>query len=72
VSCYAKTSTAKSGDETWRPPPTDVVKFNIDGAFVDGHSKGRWGVVARTSGDVVVAARAGCSIAIHDAFLAEL
>ena len=31
-----------------------------------------WGVVARTSEGEIVAARAGCSDAVHDAFTAEL
>jgi ribonuclease HI len=35
-------------------------------------SHGGWGVVARTSDGKLVAARAGCSSAIHDAFTAEL
>jgi ribonuclease HI len=52
--------------------PRRGYKIQYCGAYVDGQQKGGWGVVARTSEGEVVAARAGCFGAIHDAFTTEL
>jgi hypothetical protein len=38
-------SNSHTSAEQWRPPPEGVIKFNIDGAFVDGRQQGGWGVV---------------------------
>ena len=49
-----------------------MVKFNLDGSFApDDHHVG-WGVVARTSDGVLVAARAGRKEYISDPFRAEV
>jgi ribonuclease HI len=57
---------------SWKPPDHDVLKFNIDGAFTPGHSHAGWGVIARDYRGEVVAATAGRSENITDAFQAEL
>ena len=73
ITCFGKQGgRPKQGDGVWQPPPDGVIKFNVDGAFVAGQTYGGWGVVARTSEGEIVAARAGCSDAVHDAFTAEL
>jgi hypothetical protein len=37
VNCYRKNASAKPGPQCWRPPQNEVIKFNVDGAFVEGH-----------------------------------
>ncbi|CAM0873789.1 unnamed protein product [Alopecurus aequalis] len=56
----------------WTPPEQDILKFNIDGAFTPGHSHAGWGVLARDHRGEVVAATAGRSEHVSDAFHAEL
>lgn len=56
----------------WHPPPTDIIKFNVDGAYVPGQSIGACGIVARNSIGEVIAARAGQVTHVHDAFSVEL
>ncbi|KQJ87215.1 hypothetical protein BRADI_4g09840v3 [Brachypodium distachyon] len=42
---------------SWKRPPTEFVKINIDGAFDAGTGHGGWGCLARDSdGDIVFAA----------------
>jgi ribonuclease HI len=73
LACYAKGSSIdKARGDRWIPPPEGVIKFNIDGAFVNGKFTGGWGVIARSTDGEVVAARAGNSSAIYDSFTAEL
>jgi ribonuclease HI len=57
---------------TWIAPTEDVLKFNIGGAFTMGHDHAGWGVVARGHRGKVVAANAGRSEHVSDAFHAEL
>ncbi|KAI8528203.1 hypothetical protein RHMOL_Rhmol12G0132300 [Rhododendron molle] len=46
-----KTSTPRQVRENrWTPPPSSVVKFNIDGAFKSSRSLAAFGVIARDSG----------------------
>ena len=73
LNCFAKKkeSTIPLAD-CCSPPDVDVIKFNVDGAYVEGQRKGGWGVVARTEKGQVVAAKAGCTDTIYDAFTAEL
>jgi hypothetical protein len=60
LTCFGNSiSNSQTSAEQWRPPPEGVIKFNIDGAFVDGRQQGGWGVVARTSDGEVVAASTG-------------
>lgn len=58
--------------DKWRPPAQDMVKFNVDGAFVPGELHAGWGAMARTSDGEVVGARAGRQELIQDAFAAEV
>jgi ribonuclease HI len=54
------------------PPEPDVLKVNIDGAFTPGHGHAGWGVVVRDHRGEVVAATAGRTEHVSDAFHAEL
>lgn len=56
----------------WRPPPEDMIKFNMDGAFTSGIEHAGWGVVARNSSGMVIHACAGRNDSVHDVFGAEL
>lgn len=53
--CFSKQQNAKvKAPHKWQNPPTEVIKFNVDGALVPGQSHGAWGIVARDStGEVV-------------------
>jgi hypothetical protein len=63
----------KTREQTiWTAPDQDVLKFNIDGAFSKGHNHAGWGVVVRDHRGDVVAATAGQSEYVSDAFHAEL
>jgi hypothetical protein len=73
LTCFRKeTGGVRSSNEKWRAPSQGIIKFNTDGAFVEGNLFGGWGVIARSEDGEVVAARAGKSDDIHDAFTAEL
>jgi hypothetical protein len=56
----------------WKPPGLDVLKFNTDGAFTPGENEAGWGVIVRDHRGEVVAATAGRSEHISDAFHVEL
>jgi ribonuclease HI len=56
----------------WIPPVQEVLKFNIDGAYTPGSNQAGWGVIARDNRGEVVAAGAGRSDHISDAFHSEL
>ncbi|XP_073355376.1 uncharacterized protein [Aegilops tauschii subsp. strangulata] len=45
---FGKDVKAKSNTR-WRPPPDDIIKLNVDGAFNAGDARAGWGVVARNS-----------------------
>jgi hypothetical protein len=71
--CFTKVEgTAGQRCMKWQPPPKDVIKFNVDGSYTEGIHAGGWGVVARDHDGAVIAAKASCSEAIHNAFTAEL
>ena len=56
----------------WKPPNPDVLKFNTDGAYTPGNNHVGWGVIVRDHQGETVAASAGCTEHIFDAFRAEL
>lgn len=62
----------KRKNSKWKPPATDMIKLNVDGAYTPGGSHAGWGIIARDSDGDVVQARAGRCDNIHDAFGAEL
>lgn len=58
----------------WNPPPPvdDMLKVNLDGAFVPGNSFSGWGVVVRDGSGQIITAKAGRKEHVHDAFAAEV
>jgi ribonuclease HI len=73
IEVLGKKSSDKHQEQiAWMPPDHDVLKFNIDGAFTPGHNIAGWGVIVRNHRGEVVAAMAGRSEYIADAFQAEL
>jgi len=56
--------------QCWSPPPPDVLKINIDGAFKESKS-GAWGFIIRNHEGATVLAGAGNVGPVHDALLAE-
>jgi hypothetical protein len=71
--CFTKDEgTAGRRCMKWQPPHEDVIKFNVDGSYTEGIRTEGWGVVARDHVGAVIAARAGCSDPIHNAFTAKL
>ena len=57
--CFCKTTSPPASAPCWSYPPEDMIKFNVDGAFIEDGMQGGWGVVARHHTGEVVAARAG-------------
>ncbi|RLM70024.1 hypothetical protein C2845_PM17G04350 [Panicum miliaceum] len=57
--------------EHWHPPPSDVLKINIDGAFHETDKSGAWGFLIRDCDGHGVLAGAGRLRAVHDALTAE-
>ncbi|XP_066395703.1 uncharacterized protein [Miscanthus floridulus] len=58
-------------EQRWRAPPTDFLKINSDGAFVQATFRGGWGFVIRDhQGDAVIAG-VGRLAAVPDALTAE-
>lgn len=56
---------------SWEPPPHEVVKINVDGAF-DAHSgQGGWGLICRDSGSDIMFMAAGSAHGLADALHAE-
>ena len=45
--CFCKTPTPPASAPRWTPPPRDMLKFNVDGGFVEDGMQGAWGVVVR-------------------------
>ena len=70
--CFCKTTSPPASAPRWSPPPEDMIKFNVDGAFIEDGMQGGWGVVARDHTGEVVAARAGRVDHAADAFSTEL
>ncbi|KAI5001739.1 hypothetical protein ZWY2020_026389 [Hordeum vulgare] len=44
---------------TWKRPPLDVVKVNIDASYYAGTGRGAWGSIARNDQGEFLAAKAG-------------
>ena len=57
--------------EKWVPPPPDVLKINVDGAFHAAEKVGGWGFVFRDCDGHGVLARSGRLSRVHDALTAE-
>jgi len=57
--CFCKTTSPPASAPRWSHPPEDMIKFNVDRAFIEDGMQGGWGVVARDHTGEVVAARAG-------------
>ncbi|XP_073360047.1 uncharacterized protein [Aegilops tauschii subsp. strangulata] len=57
---------------SWKPPPDDKIKLNVDGLHVPGETHAGWGVVARDAAGTVLCARAGRKEYVADAFAAEV
>lgn len=53
--------------DKWRPPQAEMVKINVDGAFVPGDDHAGWGAVVRTMDGAVVGARARRQEHVQDA-----
>jgi ribonuclease HI len=73
LQCLGKKATDRSVSQScWLPPVQDVLKFNLDGAYIAENNHSGWGVIARDHRGEVVVAGAGRSEHIADAFHAEL
>jgi ribonuclease HI len=49
----------KAIQSSWKPPPSDIYKINVDGAFHSDARAGGWGIVIRDKSGEVLAAGAG-------------
>jgi hypothetical protein len=58
-------------DKQWSPPPGEVLKINIDGAFRPESLNGAWGFVIRDHEGVGVIAGGSNIGPTHDALMAE-
>ncbi|KAF8650267.1 hypothetical protein HU200_064026 [Digitaria exilis] len=56
----------------WKPPKPDILKVNVDGAYLQSEKVGGWGYNVRTSDGDAVLAGAGRLPAVHDALCAEM
>jgi len=70
--CFCKTTCPPASVPRWSHPPEDMIKFNVDRAFIEDGMQGGWGVVARDHTGEVVAARAGRVDHAADAFNTKL
>jgi ribonuclease HI len=62
----------QQGQRKWKPPPPDVLKINIDGAFCVKERKGAWGfVICDTAGQGVLVGSGNLS-AVHDSLTVEV
>ena len=57
--------------QTLKPPPSDTVKINIDGAYKDQSGNGGWGLICRDASCDVYFAAAGSSQFLSSALHAE-
>ncbi|GJN08457.1 hypothetical protein PR202_ga26377 [Eleusine coracana subsp. coracana] len=55
----------------WNPPPSELLKINIDGAFFEDHKNGGWGFIVRDHDGSAILAGAGKLTVVHDAMCAE-
>jgi hypothetical protein len=60
-----------SPTQRWSPPPPDILKINVDGAFRKETKADAWGFIIRDHDGSAVLARAGNLGPVHDALLAE-
>jgi hypothetical protein len=59
----------QAGNQTrvkWHAPPIDILKVNIDGAFMEKEKIGAWSYVVRSSNGQAIMAGAGKMTAVHD------
>ena len=70
--CFCKTPTPPASAPRWTPPPQDMLKFNVDGGFVEDGMQGAGGMVVRDNTGKVVAARARQLDCAADAFSTQL
>ena len=54
---------------SWKPPPSDFVKINIDGAFSEHNGYSGWGLICRDASHEVLFAAAGSSQSISNALV---
>ncbi|TVU08775.1 hypothetical protein EJB05_42187, partial [Eragrostis curvula] len=55
----------------WSPPPPELLKINIDGAFSENLKSGAWGFIVRDHEGAAVLAGSGHLTAVHDALCSE-
>ncbi|OMO59710.1 reverse transcriptase [Corchorus capsularis] len=55
----------------WKPPATNFIKVNFDGAFDSTRQIGAYGLIARNSDGLVLGACSGNILNVSDAFVAE-
>nr|TKV90927.1 hypothetical protein SEVIR_9G060700v2 [Setaria viridis] len=58
--------------QRWNPPLEEVLKVNIDGAFLMEQKSGGWGFIVRDADGNAVMAGAGRLESVHDSFLQRL
>ncbi|KAF8722591.1 hypothetical protein HU200_022425 [Digitaria exilis] len=56
----------------WTPPEPDILKVNIDGAFLESEKSGAWGYIVRTSDGEAVLAGSGRLTSVYDVLCAEM
>ncbi|KAF8721801.1 hypothetical protein HU200_022983 [Digitaria exilis] len=56
----------------WTPPEPDILKVNIDGAFLESDKSGAWGYIVRTSDGEAVLARSCRLSSVYDTLCAEM
>jgi hypothetical protein len=68
-----KPKQATSKVQHWTPPPPpDVIKINLDGAFLKDARRGGWGAIGRDHSGEPVFAAFGCIPVVADALQSEL
>jgi hypothetical protein len=67
-----KPKQATSKVQHWTPPPPDVIKINLDGAFLKDTRRGGWGAIGRDHSGEPVFAACGCNPVVADALQSEL
>jgi len=61
----------QSTPKKWEPPPEDMYKINIDGAFKSATSKGGWGFLVRNSVGAFLEGGSGNLCRVATSFQAE-
>jgi hypothetical protein len=65
-------NTTCRGNKWWSPPPPDILKVNIDGAFWEKEKHGAWGFVIQSHDGQAVMVGADRLEHVHDALNAEM